>query len=236
MRMPENDEDKRTSEELASAKLREEINKLKSEISDATWNRKFGRYASLISPFVTAALTLLGIYYGAWQFNKSLSNDRDKIQQQQIHDREVQLRQLNYDRELKRQEREHDFLKTFALSQSTTYFTLCQAAGTIAAYSPNDPRSNSSLLKFIQLYRGDAHIVADDAVVNAMDQFQGCMNGNNATCRNPTDQINRLRDLSLKLADACRSSMARTAKTDVSQISNFEDLFRAYKDDQVKGE
>jgi len=222
-------EAQKLSEEIA--KLKNENAKLVEDIAEARWNKHTGRYISLAAPVVTALLTLLGIYFGAIQFRASLSNSQDALTQNQ----NLKNQDLAHDRKAKQQEREHDFLKSFSAYQTTTYFVLCQNVATIAALSETDSRSLTAQLKFIQLYRGDAQIVGDEPVADAMDNFYDCLHRRDVICFDSKNQPGELQKRSRALADACRASMARTSETDITQINQFQDLFQRHKAKLVVG-
>lgn len=207
------------------ANLNKEREKLNWEVKDAAWNSRVGRYATLVIPTVTALLTLLGIIYGAYQFTINHATDQTKFNTQ-----------LAQDSAMKKQEREHDFLKTFSTFQSTTYFALCQSAATIAVLPAKDPHNQAAQLKFIQLYRGDALIVGNGTVTQAMDRFYRCLHDSDAVCVAPAGKSDELQRRSRALAEACRASMAETSETDINDLEKFKTLYQPHPVPPVTGE
>ncbi|MBV9388203.1 MAG: hypothetical protein JOZ78_17420 [Chroococcidiopsidaceae cyanobacterium CP_BM_ER_R8_30] len=189
--------------ELECKKTQKEIAKTDIDIEIAKWSKKYAWFSTFVPSVSTALLALIGLVWSGTQFFSQLRNDKES----------------------KKVERIHDFIKSYSEKQISTYFALSEAAATVAAVSMGSKEEKDAQIKFIQLYQGDAWIVGDEIVREAMDNFYGCLDKQDPKCLIPELRPQRLRLLSRNLADACRASMAMTVNEDeeksFNRITNF---------------
>lgn len=161
-------------------------------------------YAYLGTVLVAAIVALVGycnLRQQVEQFEKSQSEQIRQFQERFIADQQVQ-----------REQRQKDYRLKFYEKQMEVYLELCELVSRIAV-SPKPTQTDIHI--FDQLVIGKVAIVADESVVEAVQQFNAKLKGQRPMLLEPTklrmppQPLPTLQELAYNVSAACRRSLQK---------------------------
>jgi hypothetical protein len=128
----------------------------------ATWqlDHKQGVLWEVVLKAVAGYVAIIGAVITAFKYI-------DDKARQRVQDRNAELRQWEQDR---REER-----KDFLQERKAVYGRLGLSLARIMNYDPDDPEWNKAKEKFFELYWGELRLVADEAVMEAVEPFSDAL-------------------------------------------------------------
>jgi hypothetical protein len=164
---------------LKIRKLELEIEDLRTKIS---WHQRILSYL----PVLTIIFAICGLWYNFYQFSQA---------QEQQSDREAKARLDEY-------------RKTFYEKRLNFYIEAVETASIIANNTPESTERKAAEERFIRLYSGVLHIVADESFSKAKILFYQCLKQNIPNeCKSESTKQSKLQELLLDLANSAQSSI-----------------------------
>lgn len=194
MNHTETTEQSQSLEELQLAKLKLEIQELRNKST-------VGYKVVQLIPLFTILLAIGGLGWNIRQFNAT--QNAQELNEQASNERE--------------------FRKPLWSKEIELYFDATSTAAAIATLPEDSPDRKKAVERFWQLYHGPLVSVEDESVMKAKVAFGKCLDEIDIECETPSVKSNKLKTLSLNLANSCRSSIAQSWKVDLQNLYMQED-------------
>lgn len=164
---------------LKIRKLELEIEDLRTKIS---WHQRILSYL----PILTIIFAICGLWYNFYQFSESQKN-------QTLKDEKA---------------RKDEYRKTFYEKRLNLYIEAVEATSKIANNTPDSSVRKEAEQRFMHLYSGALHIVADESFSKAKIIFYMCLKlGIPDDCKSEPMKQYKLQEFSLALANSAQQSI-----------------------------
>jgi hypothetical protein len=170
--------------------------KLKLEIRDLKHKKTLEYKVVQLLPLFTIVIAIGGLWWNIRQFNIA-----------QI----VQARN-------EKASSEREFRKPFWSKQIELYFDATSTAAMIATLPEDSQDRKKATERFWQLYYGPLVSVEDESVMKAKVAFGKCLDEIDIECESPSVRANKLKALSLDLANSCRSSVGKNWDVELNNL------------------
>jgi hypothetical protein len=164
------------TENISDLKARAELEKLNLEIQNLKSKNGWSEKVAQFTPLLTVLIAVAGFCFGVYQFNSQQKENMKRFTNEQ----NAKLESLRVELERDRAERE----KAYSMPLFERYISLCleasNAASTVATAS-NSTIKEKAKEEFLKILIGPLHALAPANIINAMDEFQRCLNDQSCT-------------------------------------------------------
>lgn len=173
-----------------------QLEKLKLETQDLKSKRKLAFKLIQLIPLFTILLAIGGLWWNIQQFS---NNQKTQARNEQTSN-------------------EREFRKPFWSKQIDLYFEATSATAKIATLPDENPDRKKAVETFWQLYYGSLVTVEDEFVMKAKVAFGKCLDEIDEECESPSVKSNKLKALSLELANSCRNSIGKSWNIELNNL------------------